>query len=84
MTDDLSKMGEFRANNLDQVFGTGNTPAGYHTPDIIYAMMSKPVSSVNSFITGSFTGKCMSSRFSGQNGHLYLPEMRTSCKRLLC
>ena len=47
MTNNLSNEGQFRADNLFKVFGPGNTPAGYGTPDIIYAMKAKPVSSLH-------------------------------------
>ena len=47
MTDNLSDQGVFRANNLYKVFGPGNTPAGYGTPDVIYAMKAKSVSSLH-------------------------------------
>ena len=43
-SDDLSPQGYFRAANLHQVFGRGNTQPGYSTPDVIYAMKSQPVS----------------------------------------
>ena len=42
-SDDLSPQGYFRAANLHQVFGRGNTKSGYNTPDVIYAMKSQPV-----------------------------------------
>ncbi|BDA42955.1 hypothetical protein COCOBI_03-8480 [Coccomyxa sp. Obi] len=42
----LSTQGFIRATNLDKVFGRGNTaPGTYNTPDIIYAMKQKKVSS---------------------------------------
>ena len=47
MTGNLSDMSIFRANNLYRVLGPGNTPVGYDTPDVIYAMKAKPVSSLH-------------------------------------
>ena len=44
LANQLSPMGRFRAANLWQVFGTGNTPEGkYSTPDVIYAMKAGDV-----------------------------------------
>ena len=39
---DLSPEGDFRANNLHEVFGSGKTTQGaYNTPDVIYAQEQK-------------------------------------------
>ena len=44
LKDQLNPMGRFRAANLWEVFGKGNTPEGqYSTPDVIYAMKAGDV-----------------------------------------